>query len=81
MKMKSFSKLWEYDIYCKIKSMHSKKKNLEGFTWIKSGVVVKEVFRIWKTLSTSTTQEKGWSFRVKQVKGATIKEYWKMKHW
>ncbi len=67
-------------LIAKSESFISKTKCLEGFTWIKSGVVVKEAFRIWRTLSTLIAQEKGWSFRVKQAKGATTKKYWTMKH-
>jgi len=46
--------------------------DLEGSTWIKSGVVVKEAFKNWKVVSISTLQEKCWLFQVKQVRGAII---------
>jgi hypothetical protein len=33
---------------------------LEGFAQINNGVVMKEAFKNWKTISTSIPQEKGW---------------------
>ncbi len=58
----------------KSKMFISKTKGLEGYAWIKSGVVVKEAFKDWKTFLDSTPQEKGWSFLVNQVKGAITAE-------
>ncbi len=55
----------------KLKVSISKTKGSEGFTWIKSGVAMKEVFKGWNALSTSNPQEKGWSFLVNWVKGVT----------
>jgi hypothetical protein len=42
----------------KSKMFVSKTKGLEGYAWIKSGVVVKEAFKDWKTFLDSTPQEK-----------------------
>ncbi len=58
----------------KSKKSISKIRGLERSTWIKSGVVVKEAFKDWKALSTSTLQEKGWSFLVNWIRGATIQK-------
>jgi hypothetical protein len=44
MKKFIFSKLWKHDIYYKVENV-SKIKGLEGFTWIKNGVVMKEAFK------------------------------------
>ncbi len=52
----------------------SKTKGLEEFTWIKSGADVKEALKDWKTLSTSTPQEKYWSFLVNQIIGGIIEK-------
>jgi len=38
----------------KSKVFISKTKGLEGFAWIKSGAVMKETFKDWKALLTST---------------------------
>ncbi len=46
----------------KSKMSISKRKGLEGSTWIKNGAIVKEAFKYSKAFSTSTPQEKGWSF-------------------
>jgi hypothetical protein len=64
MKKIIFSKLWKYVTYCKVESIHLQTKCLEMYAWIKSGVVMKEAFKDWKTLLTSTPQEKGWSFLI-----------------
>ncbi len=56
----------------KSKTSVSKTKGLEGFTWIKSGVVVKEACKDWKAFSSSIPHEKGWSFWIKQVRGVLI---------
>jgi len=49
MKKIVFSKLWEYGTITKSKAHVFKTKGLEGSTWIKSGVVMKEIFKDWKT--------------------------------
>ncbi len=35
---------------------------------------MKETFKGWKALSSSTPQEKGWSFLVKQIRKVTIEK-------
>jgi hypothetical protein len=44
----------------KLKTFVSKINGLKGFTWAKSGLIVKEVFKDWKANSTSSSQIKGY---------------------
>ncbi len=37
-------------------------------------IIVKESFKDWKAFSTSTPQEKGWSFLINQIRRAIIEE-------
>jgi hypothetical protein len=43
----------------KLETSISKTKGLEGSTWMKSGAIVKEAFKDWKTFLVSIPQEKG----------------------
>jgi hypothetical protein len=58
----------------KLETSVSKTKGLENFAWIRSGVVVEEAFKDWKTFWTSTPLEKNWSILINKVRGATIEE-------
>jgi hypothetical protein len=58
MKQIVFSKLWEYNTYYKVEWVCLQNKSLERSTWIKSGAIVKEVFKDWNALLASTPQEK-----------------------
>ncbi len=79
MKEIVMSKLWEHIPNAKSEASMFKTKGLERSTIsINSGLIVKEAFKDWKAL-TSTPHEKGWSFRIKQVRKATIVEYCAMK--
>ncbi len=74
MKKIVFSKLWKKAPIAKSEASVSKTKGLEGFARIKSGVIMKEAFKDWKTLSTSSPPKKGWSFLINWIRGAIIEE-------
>jgi hypothetical protein len=52
------SKLWEYDTYYKVRKIYLQNKWCARFTWIKNGVVMKEVFKAWKINFTLSPQIK-----------------------
>jgi hypothetical protein len=72
MKKIVLSKLWEYDTYYKVGSLHLQNKK---FGWVYMNQEwgnCERSLQDWKTFSTLTPQEKGWSFLVNKVKGAII---------
>jgi len=58
----------------KLEMFVSKINGLEGSAWMKSGAIMKEIFKDWKTNFASSSQTKVWSFWIKQVRRAILIE-------
>ncbi len=73
MKKIVFSKLWKYDAYYKVKNVHLQDKWFGKVCMNQEWGNCERSFQRLKAFSTSTPQEKGWSFLINRIKQAIIK--------
>jgi hypothetical protein len=76
-----FSNLWKHGSYIKIINVNFYLiKGLEKSTWIKSEIVINEIFKYWITILTFDHQPKCLSIQIKQVKMVIILKKCARKH-